>query len=128
MTPTTKYPKEPAKAFFIVFFSLSALAAIMLPISVWTLAFGCCAFLAVTSVGLARLGRRVVLLLGLPFALAMLPGLIGVTLMLSSPHVLDAGESWLQVSRYLLYAWSAWGVCWVARGWLLYYREPHQTA
>lgn len=114
MTPKAKYPQQPVKAFLIVFLSLAAFVGIFLPFEawlreVWTLAFGYCAFLAVSSVGLARLGRQVVLLLGIPFALALVPGLIGITLMLRSPNVLDSGEHWLQVSLYLLYAYGAWG-------------------
>lgn len=87
----------------------------------WPLAFAYCAFLAIASIGLIRLGRRAFLLIGVPFAVAIIPGIVGVALMLQSSGSLDSGGSWLQISVYLLYAFGAWGIYWIVRGWLLYY-------
>lgn len=129
MSQDTKYPKRPVRAAFIGFVILSVFVGAFIPFderirSVWPFAFGYCAVLAVASIGLVRLGRRALLLLGVPAAVAIVPGVIGVALMLCS---LDSGGAWLQVSLYLFYALAAWGFCLVIRGWSLYFKQSHAT-
>jgi hypothetical protein len=133
MKARAKYPKRPVRAALIAFFILSAFVGAFIPFderirNVWHFALGYCALLAVASIGLARLGRRAVLLLGVPAAVALSPGVVGIALMLRPGGSLDSGGVWLQVSLNLLYALAAWGICLVIRGWSLYFTKPHETA
>lgn len=130
MRHNAKYPKRPVRAALIAFVILSVFVGAFIPFdehirSVWPFAFGYCAVLAVASIGLVRLGRRALLLLGVPAAVAIIPGVVGIALMLRS---LDSGGAWLQVSLYLFYALAAWGICLVIRGWSLYFRQSHDNA
>jgi hypothetical protein len=133
MQQRAKYPKRPVRAALIAFVILSAFVGAVIPFDerirgVWPFAFGYCALLAVASIGLARLGRRALLLLGVPAAVALTPGVVGIALMLRPEGSLDSGGVWLQVSLYLFYALAVWGICLVIRGWLLYFTQPHATA
>jgi len=128
-----KYPKRPVRAALIAFIILSAFVGVFIPFderirSVWPFAFGYCAFLAVASIGLVRIGRRVLLLLGVPAAVAMAPGVVGISLALRSGDSLQSSGVWLQVSLYLFYALAVWGICLVIRGWSLYFAQSHEAA
>src|SRR5262245_47614329 len=103
MKPKAKYPKRPARTALIAFVILAASVSVSIPFEerirgIWHLAFGYCAFLAVASIGLMRLGRRALLLLGVPVAVALAPGVVGFALTF---HSFDGGGAWLQLSVYL---------------------------
>ena len=133
MQQKPKYPKRPVRAALIAFIILSAFVSAFIPFdarirNVWPFAFGYCALLAVAAIGLVRLGRRALLLFGVPTAVALAPGVIGFALMLRPGGSLDSGGVWLQVSSYLFYALAGWGICLVIRGWSLYFTQSHATA
>jgi hypothetical protein len=76
---------EAASASCADFMVLSAFVGAFIPFderirSLWPFAFAYCAFLAVATIGLVRLGRRVLLLLGVPAAAALAPGAVGFAL------------------------------------------------
>jgi hypothetical protein len=125
------YPRRPFRAALIAFFSLCVLFAIYVPfddkgvLSHWPHALGYCAFLAIATIGLVRLGRRVLWLIALPTLFALAPGLIGIALMLRS---VDRGEVWLKTSSYLFYPLAAWGILLVLRGWWLYFFESADSS
>ena len=130
MQQKTKYPKRPVRTAVITFVILAAVVGAFIPFdehvrSAWPFAFGYCALLAVASIGLVRFGRRALLLLGVPAAVALIPGIVGFALMFRS---LDSGGVWLQVSLYLFYALAAWGICLVIRGWSLYFTQLREMA
>lgn len=133
MTEMPTYPKRPVRVVWLAFLGLSAVSAIFLPFQddfppqAWPLAFGYCALLPACAVGIARLGRRVFLLLA---ALASVPvalGIVGVALMLRSGSSLDAGDIWLRISLYLFYALGVATLVLSARGWILYRRKAHEA-
>lgn len=120
------YPKRPVRAAVTVFFATSLVMAIGLifdglPADKWPWAFGYCALLAVTTVGLMRNGRKALLLLVGAAAVAFVPAVIGFA-RLSATSDLEKGSHWiwLRVSVYLLYALSLPALWLVIRGWLLY--------
>jgi hypothetical protein len=104
---------------------LSALVGAVIPFeeglrSAWPYALGYGVLLSFASVGLARLGLRGLLWLGIAAAVALAPGVIGFVLALQG---VESSSTWLQVSLYLFYALAGWGVGLVARGWWLYFRR-----
>ncbi len=127
------YPKKPVRAAILTFVALAVFVGVCLPFQEstirdsWPWAFAYCALLSVGSIGLVRLGRRVLVLIGIPFVVAVLPAIIGFTLMVGSTS-LESGGAWLQLSLYLFYALGAWGAYWIARGWLLYYKNSVEPA
>lgn len=133
MQQRAQYPKRPVRATLVAFAVLSAFVGAFIPFDesirgAWPFAFGYCALLAGASIGLARLGRRALLLLGVPETVALAPGVVGLALMLRPGGSLDSGAVWLRVSLYLLYALAAWGICLVIKGWSLYFTQPHEGA
>jgi hypothetical protein len=129
--PPSSFPKRPFRVVWLAFLGLSACFAISLPFQEevppqkWPFAFGYFALLPACAVGIARLGRRALLLL---IALALVPGILGVVgfaLVLRSSSF-DSGGIWLRVSLYLFYAVGVAAVFLSARGWLLYWRESHK--
>ena len=132
MQKKLQYPQHPIRATVIAFVCLAVYVSVFMPFQEelrrgWLLAFGYCAFLAVVSVGLVRLGRRALLLLGIPAAVALVPGVVGVALALRPGASVESGSVWLGVSLYLLYALGVWGLCLVVKGWSLYFGEPHEA-
>jgi hypothetical protein len=132
MQQRAKYPKRPVRAAVIAFVILSVLVGVFGPFderirSARPFAFGYCVFLAVGSIGLVRLGRRALLRLGVPAAVALAPGVVGFALALRPGASIESGSIWLQVSLYLLYALAAWGICLVIRGWSLYFTQSHEA-
>jgi len=125
-----RYPKRPMRIAFVVLVVLSVIFGAFLPLDerlrdAWPTAFGYCVFLAVASIGLLRLGRGALWILGLPAVVALAPGIVGVALLLGS---VDSSGVWLQMSLYLLHALAVWGLCLVIRGWTLYFTQSHGTA
>ncbi len=123
------HPKRPLRYTLIAFVILSAVVGGIMPFDdrlrlVWPFAFGYCAFLPFAAVGLARLGSHGLLLLGIPAAVAFVPGVVGFALIL---HSNMSGGVWLRVSLYLFYTLAAWGLYLVVKGWRLYFTEPNET-
>jgi hypothetical protein len=105
MQQRAQYPKRPVRATLVAFAVLSAFVGAFIPFDesirgAWPFAFGYCALLAGASIGLARLGRRALLLLGVPASVALAPGVVGLALMLRPGGSLDSGAVWLRVSLY----------------------------
>ncbi|WP_146115616.1 MULTISPECIES: hypothetical protein [Pirellulaceae] len=126
------YPKRPVRATFITFLSLSAFVGAFMPFDqtirdAWPFALGYCALLAVSSVGLARLGWRGWLLVVAGTMIAVAPAAVGIALMLRPGGSIEDGDVWLPVSLYLFYALMAFGVCLVIRGWTLYFTKSDET-
>ena len=126
MHRNAKHLQRPVRAVLILFFVLSAFIGVYLPFDEhvregWPLAILYCAFLAVTSIGLARLGRRGVLLFLIPAVIAAAPGFVGIALSL---RTFGGGDVWLRTSVYSLYAVGVWGTCLVIRGWWLCFTQP----
>jgi hypothetical protein len=132
MHNNARYPKRPVRAAFIAFVVLAAFVGAFILFDesirrVWPFAFGYCALLAVGSIGLARLSRRVLLLLAVSAVVALAPGVVGLALALRSGASVESGSAWLQSSLYLFYALAVWGVYWVIRGWSLYFTRSHEA-
>jgi hypothetical protein len=127
------YLKRPIRAAILTFVALAVFVGLSLPFQErplrdsWPWAFVYCAFLSVAGVGLARLGRRAVLLIGVPFTVAVLPGVVGFALMLRSTSM-QGGDGWLRLSLYLFYGLGFWGAYWIIRGWLLYFKDGGEKA
>ncbi len=133
MQPRYIYPKHPVKAALVGFAILSGCVALVLPFDervrgAWPFAFGYCALLPVVGVGLVRLGQKVFWVLGIPLAVALAPGAVGLALLLRSEGANDLGADWLRVSLYSCYALAAWVLCLVVKGWSLYLGHPHQPS
>ena len=94
----------------------------------WPLTFGYCALLAFGSIGLARLGRRAVLLLALLGLLSLLPMGIALALIYRNGATSDSVQSWFYASLYLSCVGGALALYLALRGWLLYVRDKHHTA
>lgn len=133
MTRKAAYPKRPVRVAMLMSIALSLFVGACLLFMEpearvpWPGAIAYCAFLSFCSIGLARFGRKGLLLIGLPFAVAFLPAIVGVVLLFRSQSGLDGvGWSWLRLSLFLIYASGAWAVFWVLRGWLLCFRKPSE--
>src|SRR5688572_3115859 len=97
MYQKAEYPKRPIRAAAIAFVILSSCFGAAMPWdddirSLWPYAFGYSAVLAVASIGLARLGRRVFLLLGVPALVALAPGVVGLVMALRPGASLESGN------------------------------------
>lgn len=129
MTSPTPSLLRPIRATFLTFLGLSGFTAICLPFqndfdpAKWPLAFGYCAILAVSSIGLARHGSQGLLLFGLPAIVALLPAIIGIALMILPDAPLGAGAKWLTASQYLLYTEAMWCAFLTVVGWMMLYKD-----
>jgi hypothetical protein len=122
--------KRPVRVVWFIFLGLSAFFTISLPFQddvqpdAWPLALGYCAFLPACAVGIARLGRRVFLLLVAVSAVPLVLGIIGVTFMLRSGSSFGEDDVWFRLSLYLFYALGMSALILAARGWMLYWKQP----
>lgn len=124
------YPARPLKATLIVFVAISAFMSVFLPFDSrlrdhWPLVYLYGALLAISSVGLARLGRRAMRLLLISIAIAAIPAAIGFAIFFGNRASFESAAAWFQISLYLIYLVGALGVAMVALGWLLYFRAPN---
>lgn len=117
---------------WFMFLCLSAIFAISLPFQdglapkAWPFAFAYCALLPAFAVGVARLGRRVALVLISLSMICTLPGAIGFVLMLRSGGDINEGDTWFHISFYLFYALSIVALVLAGKGWLLYWRQARE--
>lgn len=81
-----------------------------------------CAVLTLASIGLARLDRHSMWIVGIPCVAALIPGLIGFALILQESQV-NKAEIWLRASVYSFYGLAPWVGYWSARGWWLYKQD-----
>ena len=131
MTEKPSYPKRPGRIVWLTFLGLSAFFAISLPFQddfppqAWPLAFGYCALLPACVVGIARLGRRVFLLLAALASVPIVLGIIGVALTFRGGASLDSGDIWLRISLYIFYILGLAALILSTRGWILYWRQAH---
>jgi hypothetical protein len=121
------YPKRPVRTTFVVFLALAAFISLFIPFEErlrgkWPFAYAYCALLAVSTVGLARLGRRAMSFLIASAAIASLPAVIGIAIFLVRGPSIEFTTSWIQVSLYLFYLLGALGLLMVVKGWLLYFQ------
>ena len=129
MTEQPSFPKRPVRVVWLMFLGLSAFFAISLPfqedvpLQTWPLAFGYCALLPACAVGVARLGRRAFLVLAALASVPIVPGIVGVAIMLRSGSSMDSGASWLRNSLCLFYALGVAVLVLSVRGWVLYWRQ-----
>lgn len=129
MVQNTNCPQRPVRATFVTFVILAAFVGAVIPFDermrgAWPIAFGYCALLAVAAIGLAHFsGRALLLLLGVPAAIALAPAVVGIALIFRSGGSLDSGRAWLHVSLYLFYALGGWSIFLVIRGWLQYFAK-----
>jgi hypothetical protein len=127
-TPPT-YPQRPVRAALIAFVALATYVAAFMPFDEelrkgWPLALCYCAFLAVTGIGLVRLGPRAVLFLIVASVAMILLAIVGMAIVFSSDSPLNSsGWWWLQASLYLFYGLGVCTVCMVGRGWFLYLKR-----
>ena len=132
MIQQSSYPKRPVRAVGIMFLILSVYVAISFsflddfPPQAWPLAFGYCALLSAWAVGIARLGRRAILLLTALASVPIVLGFVGVELMLRMGSSLDSGDIWLRISLYLFYALGVAALVLSTIGWILYWRQRRE--
>jgi len=128
MTQKPSYPKRPFRFVWLTFLVFSGLFAVTLPFQddlppqKWPLAFGYFLLLPVCSAGLARLGKRVWLLLAAFASVPIILGVIGFVLIFRNSNLGNA-DTWLRSSIYLFYALGVIAIALSARGWLLYWRD-----
>ena len=128
MTQKVSYPERPFRFVWLTFLGFSALFAVCLPFQddfppqKWPLAFGYCLLLPACAAGLARLGKRVWLLLAAFASLPIILGVISLALILGKLSLGDA-DLWLRSSRYLFSALGLLAITMSVRGWLLYWSD-----
>ena len=115
------YPQKPLRTAIITFCALSfifVLAAIAEAKNSGLLPWGICysALLAVSVVGLLRVGKRAFIVLGGVSIVAFAPAILGLTFYFDT----DAGWKFVRLSTYLLWAVGLVGVAFVVKGWRLY--------
>jgi hypothetical protein len=121
---------RPFRLVWRCFLGLSAFVSVFLPFmtnelppKAWPFMYGYCALLSVVTVGLLRLNRSAILLVAAPVLLAVIPRAIGIALMLRPGAIFGEGGRWLLVSLYLWYAAGVWVICFVLKGWSLYFKD-----
>jgi hypothetical protein len=129
MSDKESYPKHPIRFVWLTFLVLSAFFAVCLlfqadlPPQAWPLAFAYFALVPACAAGIARLGRRIILLFFALGWIPVLPGIVGVALMFRSGSKFETGAVWLQISLYGFYAVGLFAILLSLRGWYLYWKQ-----